>query len=173
MRKVTVCPECEGRGTIPEEKCDNCKGEGRVHQQQEFEFVIPAGVESGQVLHFEGKGHAGKKEARPGDLYVKISIKKHPEFERDQDDLYTTREISISKAVLGGPIEIKTLEDKQTVKVPQGSRTGDVLKVDGQGLPRFSGFGRGDLHVELKVDIPDELTPEQKKLVEELKEKGL
>ena len=173
VAQVTVCPDCEGAGEIPEEECENCHGEGRIRQGHKFEFTIPAGVSSEQVLQFEGQGHAAKKNGKSGDLYVKISVNNKAGFERKGDDLYTTREISISQAVLGDEIEVETLKGSATLNIPQGSEEGDTLKIKGKGIPKFSGFGRGDLYVELSISVPDNLTSEQRKLMKELQKEGL
>jgi len=173
IAKFTVCPECNGEGTIPEKECNVCNGEGRIEQEEEFEFTIPAGVDSGQVLQFRGKGHAGKKGGQAGDLYVRILVEENSNFERKGDDLYTTREINISQAVLGDNIQVETLKDTVNIKVPEGTETGETIKVNGKGIPHFSGVGRGNLYVKLKVDIPENLSREQKKLIKKLKEKGL
>lgn len=170
----SVCPECKGEGYIPEEPCNTCKGEGRVMKEEEIEIVIPAGVSTNQILRVEGKGNAGKKGGKAGDLYIRIFVKQDPYFERKGDDLYTTAEMSFSQAVLGDKIEINTLEDKKIeLKVPSGIQSGKVLRISNKGVPHFSGYGRGNLYVVLKIKTPQKLTKEQKKLLKELKEKGL
>lgn len=173
MTTVTVCPECNGKGTIPEQECNECHGEGRIKQEQEFQFTIPAGISSEQVLRFEGEGHQPEGEGKPGDLYVRIFVKEKAGFERKGDDLYITKEISISQAALGDRVEVDTLEEKAELSIPAGSQEGDTLKIKGKGIPKFSGFGRGDLYVQLKVNVPSNLTSEQRELLEKLREKGL
>jgi len=169
-----VCPECEGEGYILEKPCNVCKGEGRIKEEEKIEFVVPAGIDTNQIFKVEGKGHAGRKGGRAGDLYIRIMVKNHPDFERKGDDLYTTAEISFSQAALGGEIEISTLGNKKIeLKVPSGTQSGKVLRISRKGIPHFSGYGRGNLYVTLKVKTPQKLTKEQKKLLKELKEKGL
>lgn len=174
ITKFIICPECEGQGTIPEQPCNVCNGEGRIKKSTEFEFTIPAGVDSGQVIRFKGKGHAGKKGGPAGNLYVRILVEEHPKFKRKGDDLHLELPISFSQAALGDQLKVKTLSGKQvSVDIPKGSESGEVLKVKGKGIPHFSGFGRGDLYLKLKVDIPSRLSSKQKELINKLKEEGL
>jgi len=175
-----TCPECHGEGTRPEKFCNVCKGEGRVKADEEIEIAIPAGVDSEQILRLEEKGDAGKRGGKPGDLYVRIFVKKHPVFERKGDDLYTDSEISFSQAVLGDEIEVGTLDPstssgqaKILLQVPAGTESGKIFKISGKGIPHFSGFGKGNLYIALKVKTPKKLTKEQKKLLDELRKNGL
>jgi len=170
----TVCSECKGEGRIPEKPCNVCKGEGRIKGKEDIKIVIPAGVDSNQIIKIPRKGEAGKRGGVSGDLYVRVLIKKHPVFERKGDDLFITIPISFSQAVLGDEVEIPTLEGKKILlKVPAGSESGKVLKISGKGIPHFGGFGRGNLYVELIVKIPKKLTKRQKELLEKLKEEDL
>lgn len=170
----TICPECKGEGQRPEKPCNVCKGEGRVRGEEDIDIFIPAGVDSNQVIKVAGKGEAGRRGGEPGDLYVRVLVKKHPVFEREGDDLFTSREISFSQAVLGDEIEINSLEGaKLLMKVPAGSESGKILRISGKGIPHFSGFGRGDLYVELNIKTPKRLTRKQKELLKKLKEEGM
>ncbi len=169
-----VCPECKGEGYIPEKPCNVCKGEGRVKEEEKIEFVVPAGIDTNQIFKVEGKGHAGRKGGRAGDLYIRIMVKNHPYFERKGDDLYTTAKISFSQAVLGDKIEIFILENKKIeLKVPSGTQSGKVLRISKKGIPHFSGYGRGNLYVKLQIDTPRRLTREQKELLEKLRKEGI
>ena len=169
-----VCPECRGEGTIPEKPCNVCKGEGRIKGQETIEIHIPAGVDANQVIKAEGKGEAGKKGGRPGNLFVRLFIKKHPVFERRGDDLFAESEISFSQAALGDEIELKILEGTNILlQVPQGTESGKVLRISGKGIPHFGGYGRGNLYVELKVKTPQKLSKKQKELFDQLKKEGL
>jgi len=172
--QFTICPECKGEGYRPEKPCNVCHGEGRVKTEENIKFWIPAGVDNNQIIKIEGKGDAGKRGGKPGDLYVRILIKKHPIFERRGDDLYLSMPISITQATLGGEIEILTLERKKILlKIPAGIDSGKVFRISGQGIPHFSGYGRGNLYIELIVKIPKKLTKKQKELLEKLKEEGI
>ncbi len=171
---LTTCPECKGEGTIPEKPCNVCKGEGRIKGQETIEIHIPSGIDANQVIRVDGKGEAGKKGAKPGNLFARIFVKQHPVFERKGDDLFSQAEISFSQAALGDEIEIKSLEGTNILlQVPAGTESGKVLRISGKGIPRFGGFGRGNLYIELKVKTPKKLTKEQKKLLEQLKKEGL
>ncbi len=171
---VTVCPECGGEGQKPEKPCNVCKGEGRIKEEEEIEIFIPAGVDTNQIIKMEGRGDAGKRGGKPGDLYIRILVKKHPIFERKGDDLYIYMPITFSQAVLGSEIEIPSLEKKKTLlKIPSDTESGKVLRISGKGIPRFSGYGRGNLYVELVIRTPKKLSRKQKELLERLKEEGM
>jgi molecular chaperone DnaJ len=176
--RYTVCPECGGEGYRPEKPCNVCQGEGRIKGEEKTRVFIPAGVDSGQVIKIEGKGDAGRRGGKPGDLYVRIFIKKHPIFERRGDDLYVSIPVSFSQAALGDEIEVPTLEGRKILlKVPPGTESGKILRISGKGIPHFSGPkgypGRGNLYVELIVKTPKKLTKKQKELLEKLKEEGI
>lgn len=172
--RYVVCPVCKGEGYIPEKPCNVCKGEGRVRGVQNVKVFIPAGVDTNQVIKVEGKGDAGRKGGKPGDLYVRIFVKAHPIFKRKGDDLYLTYPISFSQAVLGDEVEVPTLDKKKILlKIPPGTESGKVLRISGKGIPHFSGFGRGNMYVELVVKTPKRLTKKQKELLEQLRKEGL
>jgi molecular chaperone DnaJ len=174
MTRYIICPECQGEGKIPEKPCNVCKGEGRIEERKGIELIIPAGVDTGQTLKFSGKGDAGRRGGKPGDLYVKIYIKPHSLFRRKGDDLYFSKEISFSQAVLGDEIEIPTLEGKKLLlKVPSGTESGKIFQISKKGIPHFSHFGRGNIYVELKIKTPKKLTKKQKELLENLKKEGI
>ena len=172
--RYVTCPECKGEGNRPKTPCNVCRGEGRIKERERIKVFIPAGVDSGQTLKVPGKGEAGKRGGRCGDLYLKIFIKPHPIFERRGDDLYLSKEIPFSVAVLGGTVEIPTLEGREVLlKVPPGSQSGKILRLSGKGIPHFSKVGRGDLYVELEVKVPKRLTKKQRELLENLQKEGL
>ncbi|MBI4101517.1 MAG: molecular chaperone DnaJ [Candidatus Nealsonbacteria bacterium] len=172
--RQAVCPECGGEGYKPEKSCNVCRGEGRMKDRQEIQVFIPAGVDSNQIIKVEGKGEAGRKGGKSGDLYVRIFIKTHPIFERKGDDLYASFPISFSQAALGAEIEVPTLDGKKILlQVPEGTESGKILRISDKGLPHFSGSGRGNLYVELIVKTPRKLTKKQKELLERLKEEGI
>lgn len=174
ITRVTVCPECGGEGFRPEKPCNVCKGEGRIKREEKINVFIPAGVDINQVIKLEGKGEAGRKAGKAGDLYVRLFIKKHPVFERKGDDLFISVPVSFSQVALGDEVEMPTLEDKKILlKVPAGTESGKVLKISGKGIPHFSGYGRGNMYVELIVKTPKKLSKKQKELLEKLKEEGI
>jgi molecular chaperone DnaJ len=169
-----VCPECGGEGIKPKNPCNVCKGEGRLKGEEDIKIFIPAGVDTNQVIKVQGKGGAGKKGGKAGDLYVSIFVKEHPVFQRKGDDLYATVSISFPQAALGDEIEIQTLDKtKILLNVPAGTESGKVLRISGKGIPHFSNYGKGNLFVELVVETPKKLTKRQKELLEELKRENL
>jgi len=169
-----ICPECKGQGQNPESPCNVCKGQGRTMQQQEIDINIPAGMDSNQVLRFAGKGNAGKRGGRPGDLLARVLIKSHKIFERRGDDLYTSKNISLSQSGLGDEIEVETLQEKTILlKIPAGTESGKVFRIAGKGIPYFQGFGKGDLYIEIRVKTPNKLTKKQKQALQELQKQGL
>ena len=171
---LATCPECKGEGTIPEKPCNVCKGEGRTKGQETIEIHIPAGIDTNQVIRVDGKGEAGKKGAKAGNLFARIFVKKHPDFERRGDDLFSATEINFSQAALGDEIEIKSLEGTNLLlEVPAGTETGKILRISGKGIPHFGGYGRGNLYIEFKVKTPKKLSRKQKELFDRLKEEGL
>lgn len=169
-----TCPECKGEGTKPEKPCNVCKGEGRAKGREEINITIPAGIDSGQAIKMEGRADAGKKNGKAGDLYIKIYVKTHHIFARKEDDLYVTEYIGYSQAVLGGEIEMPTLEGtKILLTVPPGTEAGRILRISGKGIPHFGSYGRGNLYVELQINTPKKITKEQRKTLEQLKKEGL
>jgi len=174
MTRYVICPECKGEGRIPEKPCNVCGGEGRIDAKEEIEVFIPSGVDTGQVIKLAGKGESGRRGGKPGDLFVKIFVKPHKVFERKGDDLYLTKKISITQAILGDEIKIPTLEGKEIIlKVPSGTESGKVFRISKKGIPHFSSWGRGNLYVKLIIETPKKLTRKQKELLEKLKKEGL
>ena len=174
VTRLAVCPECGGEGQRPSKPCNVCKGEGRIKSEEKIKIFIPAGVDTNQVIKVEGKGEAGRKGGKPGDLYVRIFIKKHSTFQRKGDDLLTNVPVSFSQVALGGEIEVATLGGKNILlKVPAGTESGKVLRLSGKGIPHFQSFGQGSLYVKLIVRTPQKVTKKQKELLEELKKEGV
>lgn len=172
--RTAVCPECGGEGYRPAKTCNVCKGEGRIKGEDKIKVFIPAGVDTNQVIKIEGRGEAGRKGGKSGDLYVRILVKKHSVFQRKGDDLFVSSAVSFSQAALGGEIEVPTLDGKAILlNVPEGVESGKVLRISNKGIPHFSGLGRGNLYVELTVKTPKKLTKKQKELLEQLKKEGL
>jgi molecular chaperone DnaJ len=173
ITKYTVCPDCQGEGYIPQKPCNVCKGQGRIKKEEEIEITIPAGVDSEQVLKFRGLGEAGKLGGKPGDLYVRIFIKPHPLFTRRGDDLYTKVLVPFSLMALGGEVEVPTLSKSILLKVPPGTSSGKRFRISNKGIPHFSGYGRGNLYVDLEIKAPKRLTKKQRELLNKLRQEGL
>lgn len=172
--KYIICPECGGEGYRPDKPCNVCRGEGRIRGEEDIKIWIPAGVDTSQVIKVEGKGGAGRKGGKSGDLYIRVFVKEHPIFKRRGDDLYISVPISFSQAALGDEIEVSTLEGKKiSLKVPVGTESGKILRISKKGIPHFSGYGRGNLYVELAVKTPKKLTKKQKELLKKLKKEGI
>lgn len=172
--RFVICPECKGEGQKPEKRCNVCQGEGRIKGRESVKILVPAGVDSNQVIKVAGKGQAGRRGGKPGDLYVKIAIKPHPVFKRKGDDLYAAVPVSFSRAALGGEVQVPTVDGSGIwLKVSEGVESGQVLRISGKGIPRFSGSGSGDMYVELIVKTPKKLTKKQRELLEKLKEEGI
>jgi len=169
-----ICPECKGEGKIPEKPCNVCRGEGRIEGKELIEIEIPKGVDSGQVLKFFGKGDAGRRGGKSGNLYVRIFIEPHFLFQRKGDDLYLALPVSFSQLILGAKIEIPFLgKRKGCLEIPAGTSLKKIFKIPNEGLPHFSGWGKGDLYIQLEIKIPKHLTKRQKELLEKLREEGI
>jgi molecular chaperone DnaJ len=159
---------------VPEKPCNVCKGEGKVKGEKEIKIYVPAGVDSNQIIKIKGEGNAGKRGGEAGDLYIRVNVKQHPVFERKGDDLLIGVNITYSQAVLGDKIEVPTLGEKPIIlTIPSGTESGKILKISGKGVPRFSGYGKGNMFVELIIKTPKKPTRKQKELLEELKKEGL
>jgi len=164
----TVCPRCGGEGSRIENPCADCRGHGRVNKTKSLSVKVPAGVEDEMRLVLRGEGQPGGKGGPPGDLYVFINVKPHDFFERHGDDLYCAVPISFPQAALGCRIEVPTLDSKMDVKVPEGTETGDEVRVRGKGLPNVHHRGRhGDQIIRFVVKTPKKLSKKQRKLLEE------
>lgn len=172
--RASVCPECGGEGYRPEKPCNVCRGEGRVKTEERIRVAIPAGVDMGQVIKLEQKGDAGKRQGKAGDLFIRIAVKPNSTFERRGDDLFVIMPITLSQSALGDEIEVPTIEGKAVLlKVPAGTESGKVFRVSGKGITKYSGFGRGNMYVNIEVKVPKKLTRKQKELLEDLSKEGL
>jgi len=160
-----TCSRCLGEGSIIQTPCSNCRGEGRSKVVRKIKVKIPPGVDTGSHLRIRGEGEAGL--AGRGDLYVIIEVKPHPVFQRHNDDILTEITITLSKAVLGGRVEVSTLDGKVEMKIPSGTQSGSIFRLKGKGIPDLHGRGNGDELVRVNVEIPTHLTQEQRRLIEE------
>lgn len=167
IRTTVTCPRCGGTGSIIRHKCKVCKGSGASLKEAEITVKIPAGVEEGATLHLVGHGGQGTGAGRAGDLYVVLHVENDPRFERDGVNLHTYVEISFPQAVLGDHIKIEGLESTLDLQIPAGTQPGKVFQLKGHGLPSLHRHSRGDLFVQIQVTVPEKLTHEQKKLIEQ------
>jgi molecular chaperone DnaJ len=166
-RQVVECPECNGTGDIPEEKCSECSGSGITEKEEQITVDIPEGVKDGQRLRVGGKGHTARN-GNSGDLYVYVTVKPHESLERRNSDLYTTVKIGVGDAALGSKVNVPHPDGKISIDVPEGTQPGQVMRVEGKGMP--SGWGSGDLYAKVDIEIPEKLTEEQREVMEELRE---
>lgn len=173
IAQQATCDACHGKGKMPKQKCSVCHGAGIKHETDTFKIKIPAGVDSRQAFTVRGKGNAAPLGAQSGDLYVVVTVTKHPTFIRKESDLSIEMPIHFSQAVFGDKVEVKTLYNSISLKIPAGVQSGNIIKVAGKGMPKTSGFGKGDLLVKIQVQIPVKLSRKQKDLLEELKKEGL
>lgn len=170
--KITICSDCQGEGEVPEKTCSKCGGRGVIKDIETITINIPAGVDDGQIIKLEGQGEAGGKGELPGDLYIRIHLKKHKDFIKKGDDVYYELPISFTQATLGDKIEIPTLEGKVKLKIPAGIGSGKLIRIRGKGMPRASGR-RGDQFVKIQIKTPKKLSQKAKDLLKKLKEEGL
>ncbi len=172
MQTQAACPTCGGEGHIIKNKCKACGGDGIVTGEEVVEINIPAGVDDGMVVTVPGKGGAGKHKGVNGDLQVIVRVEKNENFERKDKDLYYNLVLDFSTAVLGGEVEIPTLEGKTTIKIEPGTQPGKQVRLRGKGMPAIQGYGygRGDIIVNITVYIPKTLNKEEKELVKKFKE---
>lgn len=170
MQTTSTCPTCEGEGKIINEKCTFCNGEGVLMSEEVISINIPAGVAEGMQLSLSGKGNAARHGGVNGDLIVLIEEEEHPELVRDGNDLLYNVFIGYPEAVLGETVEIPTIEGKVKVKIEAGTQPGKILRLRGKGLPDVNGYGKGDLLAKVNVWIPKNLSKDEKKLVEKMRE---
>ncbi len=170
FRVQTTCPACRGEGSIIREKCGDCGGSGRTTKRIQLEVKIPAGVDNGMQLCLRGEGEPGAAGAMPGDLYVAIRVKEHPLFQRDERHLTCRVPITCAQAALGTTMEIPILEGRYELAVPAGTQPGEVIKLRGYGMPDPHGGSRGDLFVQISVEVPRGLSGRHEELYRELAE---
>lgn len=170
MQSTSTCPSCHGQGKTITHKCEVCYGEGIIPKEETISFNIPAGVGEGMQLKISGKGNAARRGGINGDLLIMVSEEKHPDLIRDGSDLLYNLYLGVPDAILGSTVEIPTIESKVKIKIEPGTQPGKILRLRGKGLPDINGYGTGDLLVSINVWVPKDLTKEELKLFEKLKE---
>ncbi len=161
-----TCPTCAGRGEIIDDPCKNCQGAGRVTRERTLSVNIPAGVEDGTRIRLAGEGEAGLRGGPAGDLYIFLSIKPHPIFQRDGADLFCRVPLGLASAALGGEIEVPTLTGEQArVKIPEGTQTGKQFRLKGKGMSVLRSRETGDLYIQVLIETPQKLTARQRELL--------
>lgn len=165
---TSACPTCHGEGKVITDPCPKCKGEGIFRGEEVIEIKIPAGVGEGMQLSVSGKGNAARHGGVNGDLLVVIEEEKHPELERDGNDLLYNLNLTIPTAVLGGSVEVPTIDGKAKIKIQPGTQAGQVLRLKGKGIPDVNGYGRGDILAVVDIAVPSKLSADEKRLMEQL-----
>lgn len=161
------CSACHGYGTVIKTPCPECYGEGRVRERKPLTIKIPAGVNSGSRIRLSGQGEAGVAGGPNGDLYVELRVQGHPVFSREGDDLHATVGISMVAAALGTSITLDTFDGEQSIDVRPGLQSGEIITLQGLGVTRLRGQGRGDLKVTVEVRTPTDLSKEENELLRE------
>jgi molecular chaperone DnaJ len=172
MQTTATCPACDGEGKIIANKCKTCGGDGITREEDIITLQIPAGVGEGMQLNVAGKGNAAPRGGVPGDLLVSIEEVEHTDLKRDGNNLYYNCYINFADAALGTSIEIPTLEGKAKFKIDPGTQSGKVYRLRGKGLPEVNSYQRGDLMVDVNVWTPQNLTSEEKIILEKLRDAG-
>jgi molecular chaperone DnaJ len=170
VQTVRECDVCTGRGQVPKERCAHCAGVGIARKQEEIEIKIPAGIQDGEMIRMTARGEAIVG-GTPGDLYVKIHVKKHAQIRRDGATLYSDLRIKLTDALLGTSYKVATLDGTVEIKIPEGIKHGELLRIKKKGVP--SQGSRGDFMVKIHIDLPQKLSRKARKLVEELKDEGI
>ena len=167
---VRTCASCEGQGKMPKEKCATCAGRGVVRKEGEIKIEVPSGIDGGEMIRLPGQGEAIKG-GTPGDLYVKVHVKKHPTFRKEGANLVMDMPVKLTDALLGTTVSVTTIDDKVLdVKVPPMSETQETLRIRGKGVQYEN--GSGDLLIHVSATLPRKLSGKAKKIVEDLKGEG-
>ncbi len=164
---IRTCSRCGGEGSVVKTPCPACGGRGRIRAKRNIKVKIPAGVDTGSRLRVHGEGEAGAKGARPGDLYLMLQVEPHEIFERHDSDIYCEAPVDFATAALGGEVEVPTLEGKIMMKIPAGTQGGRVFRLKGKGIARIHDYGRGDEMIKVQIDIPSDLSSEQKRILKD------
>jgi molecular chaperone DnaJ len=164
-----TCSTCNGAGSMIRNPCKKCGGTGRLQKDKKLKVTIPAGIDHGRRIRLSGEGEAGLRGGGAGDLYVLINIKPHKIFKRDGADLYCRAPIAMTTAALGGEIDVPTIDGKKaSVKIPNGTQTGQQFRLKGKGMPVMRSSSRGDMFIEVFVETPVNLSKKQEDLIKEL-----
>jgi molecular chaperone DnaJ len=168
MQTVTTCPTCNGEGTTITAKCNNCKGEGRVYGEETVTIDIPAGVQEGMQLNIGGRGNAGERGGNAGDLIILIEEEQHKELQREGLNVVYDLHISFTDAVFGMQLEVPTIDGRAKIKIPAGTQSGKIFRLNGYGFPALNSYEKGDQLVHVNVWTPQHLSSEEKAILEKL-----
>ena len=169
MQTTITCPSCQGTGQTITANCPKCKGDGRVYGEETLELEIPAGVEEGMQLSLRGKGNAGLRGGPPGDLLINIEEKPHESLKRDGMNVIYDLYLNFADAAIGTSVEVPTLSGKVRIKIPAGTQSGKIFRLQGKGLPSVQSYGRGDQLIHVNVWTPKKLNNEERALLEKLR----
>ena len=170
MQSQTVCPKCRGKGQIIHQPCPDCHGGGFTRKRKTIKVSIPAGIDHGQTISLRGQGHSGKNGGPAGDLLITVMVRPHEIFRRDGTAVFCEAPITFTQAVLGGTLEIPTIDGKVKYDIPEGTQTGTVFRLRGKGIPVLNGRGRGDQYVTVNIETPRNLNREQKEALKKFSE---
>lgn len=170
---IVTCPTCHGKGEKAEKSCQICQGAGIQKKERRLKINIPAGMQSGEALKMSGQGDFPGVGGKAGDLYVRVKVKSHPVFTRDDHNILSTIYVPFTILALGGKVDVQTVDGSVVLKIPSGTVAKTVFKLRGKGVPYMSGYGRGDHMVTVMPDVPQKLTREQKKILEQLQDEGM
>ncbi len=170
IQTASTCPTCRGEGKTIKNKCNKCNGNGLINGEEVVEVKIPAGVMEGLQLSVSGKGNAAKNNGINGDLIVIIQEIQHKTLFKDDNNIVFEQNLSIPEAILGKEVAVPTIEGIVKIKIQAGTQSGQILRLRNKGIPEINGYGRGDLLVKIKVFIPKNISHEEKKIMENLKE---
>ena len=159
---TTTCPKCGGSGKIIHQPCKACNGSGSVRKQRKITVKIPAGIDNGQAVSLRGQGGAGRNGGPAGDLIISVTVRPHAFFRRDGTSVYMEQPVSFLQATLGAELEIPTIDGKVKWTLPEGTQPGTTFRLRGKGIPSINGRGRGDQYVTVQVQVPRNLSREQK-----------
>jgi len=162
-----ACPHCHGTGQMIKDPCNDCHGEGQIQDHKTLSVKVPAGVDTGDRIRLTGEGEAGTGGASSGDLYVEVQVKRHDVFTRDGSNLFCDVPISFVTASLGGDLEVPTLSGKASLKIPEGSQTGQQFRLRSKGVKSVRGGAIGDLMCRVIIETPVKLSKKQKELLQE------
>lgn len=166
---VTTCPRCQGEGEIVTTPCSECRGQKRVRIPRTVVITIPPGVDDGTRIRLAGEGEPGIYGGPAGNLYVVLHVAEHPIFKRQNSDILTEEYINIAQAALGAEIEVETIDGPMTLRIPAGTQSGHVFRLQGKGAPNVRRPDRrGDQYITVRVVVPTRLTPRQRELLTEL-----
>ena len=167
---TSPCPRCGGKGKIIASPCSSCGGSGQNRKRKTVKVSIPAGIDNGQIVSLRGQGNAGKNGGPAGDLQIVITVQPHQLFQRDGSNVYCDAPITFTQAVLGGELEIPTIDGKVKYDIPEGTQTGTTFRLRGKGIPNVNGRGRGDQYVTVHIETPRSLNREQKEALRKFSE---